>query len=254
MLAFSAAAMLLQLAIFVSSARGSILDTAARRPVIPLLYLHLLVSVGEAAWTAIAALTLLSPSFTCLPPRPDLPAPADGRAFVAISRALLWASLALLLSPVPALLLSFDLYGIADAIAAWPAAGAAAPGGRARLGRRIERHAACLLALPPCCWGCGGGPGGGPGGGARRRGALRAFAAAIACLFAGLDLVPSDVVAGLLLLRAQQRQADPRTHARTHARTQARTHARAHTHTMYVYMNVYVHVHMRPIHPAPPPP
>ena len=181
--------MLIELGIFVCSSRGSILDTAARRPVIPMLYVHLAVSTGEVAWTSATAMLLLSP----LPICQDEPAAAGGRALIALARGQVWAIIALLAAPTVGLLCSFDLCGI-------NAAAAAASGGdgaQERLGRRLARHAGCLLALPPSCWcPCGGGE--------RRRGAVRAFAESIACLFAGLDLVPSDVVAGLLLLRAQQ--------------------------------------------------
>ena len=118
MLAFCATSMLLELGIFVCSARGSVLDTAARRPVTPMLYLHIVVSFGEICWAFTAASTLLSPDFTCRSADPSAVAPAAGRTLVAMARGLVWATAALLLAPALGLLLSFDMCGINAAAAA----------------------------------------------------------------------------------------------------------------------------------------
>eukprot|EP00960_Hanusia_phi_P077590 768715-Hanusia_phi.AAC.9 len=159
----------LEAVIAISSSKGRIMEEKSRKPVGMLIVVHVLVSILETAWTAWAAIVFLSPSLEC---KGDSPAhERDGKAFL---RMIVWISIATIAWMFAGVLFAFDLSGHVDVADI----------------DKLHRHWERRCNLLCCCM---------PREDDREI-ALRSLVKSLASWFSGLDLVPSDIFAALLLL------------------------------------------------------
>ncbi|KAJ1476391.1 hypothetical protein T484DRAFT_1825074 [Baffinella frigidus] len=166
-------------ALMSASARGTPMQPEARRGVAPLLYMHIAVSLCEAAWAGWATPVFLSPSFSCGDEtKEDL-------AAIRVITDMVYLSLGSLAALLLGCLVSFDLFGSVNVHHI------------EELNKHWEAKCwwMCCLARPHI----------------REDGrvALRSVGTSMATLFAGLDLAPSDAVVALLLLTLHEAHPAP---------------------------------------------
>ena len=170
------AAGLLQALVAMSSSKGTIMDPAPRHALQPLLLIFVLSTLAEIAVTVWAARSFLDRGLQCQASSPA--AAAEGQR---VLRGIVWLQIVAASTTVCGAVLTFDLAGSVDVHDA------------ARISEYWEARCRVLCWLSP------------RDDSSSREVAVRSFASNLANVFAGLDLVPSDAVAAMLLLSLMPR-------------------------------------------------
>ena len=167
---------LLQALVAMSSSKGTIMDPAPRHALPPLLLIFVLSTLAEIAVTVWAARSFLDRGLQCQASSPA--AAVEGQR---VLRGIVWLQIVAASTTVCGAVLTFDLAGSVDVHDA------------ARISEYWEARCRVLCWLSP------------RDDSSSREVAVRSFASNLANVFAGLDLVPSDAVAAMLLLSLMPR-------------------------------------------------